>query len=307
MMVLMRCSLAAVLHASLGMFFVRLTPLIGMWYAGAHRAPEMAELVKEYYQGLERAGVDLIMHFSSAGLPSKYGAWGLIEATDQNPADAPKQVGLFAYLESTAQCAFPNATGCEHASQCSGQGFCVDGRCSCFYGFSGDDCSESHFTEHFECGYKCNFDQGVCRPYRTQGLERYWRCECGNGYWGATCSRFECQIGVITMACASILMFAAAFVGTQVTDANTTAAVMAMGSVTKRAHARVTMAGGGVQAVRRVSGIAVAMSASGLGSAGARPARRALASRAGVCAGLDLPGMTVHSQSPNPTMALRSE
>ena len=164
-----------------------------MWYAGAHRAPEMAELVKEYYQGLERAGVDLIMHFSSAGLPSKYGAWGLIEATDHNPADAPKQVGLFAYLESTAQCAFPNATGCEHASQCSGQGFCVDGRCSCFYGFSGDDCSESHFTEHFECGYKCNFDQGVCRPYRIQGVERYWRCECGNGYWGSTCSRFECQ------------------------------------------------------------------------------------------------------------------
>jgi len=115
------------------------------------------------------------------------------------------------------------------------------------------------------------------------------------------------KIGVITMACASILMFAAAFVGTQVTDANTTAAVMAMGSVTKRAHARVTMAGGGVQAVRRVSGIAVVMSASGLGSAGARPARRALASRAGVCAGLDLPGMTVHRQSPNPTMALRSE
>eukprot|EP00961_Rhodomonas_salina_P255689 3455441-Rhodomonas_salina.9 len=159
---------------------------------GAHQAPEMAGLVQEYYQGLQRAGVDVIMHFSSAGLPSKYGAWGLIEGTDQNPSDAPKQVGLFAFLDSTAQCAFPNATGCTHAAQCSGQGFCVDGGCSCFYGFSGADCSKAQYTEHVECGYKCTFDQGVCRPHRTEGLERYWQCQCGNGYWGSTCSRFEC-------------------------------------------------------------------------------------------------------------------
>ena len=152
----------------------------------------MAALVQRYYEGLTALGMELVVHFSSAGQPSKYGAWGLVEASDQDPAEAPKQQGLFAFLDANAQCAFPPATNCEDGATCSGHGFCLEHGCSCFYGYSGEQCETAQYTVHKECGYHCTFDQGVCKPYKVEGLEQYWRCECGHGYWGTDCSRFDC-------------------------------------------------------------------------------------------------------------------
>ena len=115
------------------------------------------------------------------------------------------------------------------------------------------------------------------------------------------------QITVITTGCASILEFAAAFRATAGRNVSTTAAATAMASATQRAHVLVTMAGGGVQTVRRANGIAIAMSASALGSASARPVSRELASEVAVSAGQDSPGRTVLKQSPDPMTALRLE
>ena len=60
----------------------------------AHRHPDMRGIVVEYYEGMRRNGlVSALVHFVSNGRPSKYGNWGLIEASDQDPRFAPKQQG----------------------------------------------------------------------------------------------------------------------------------------------------------------------------------------------------------------------
>jgi hypothetical protein len=40
------------------------------------------------------------MHFSSAGTPSRYGSWGLVEYTGQQPATAPKYRAVAALLDA---------------------------------------------------------------------------------------------------------------------------------------------------------------------------------------------------------------
>lgn len=60
----------------------------------AHRHPDMRGILAEYYEGMRRNGmVSALVHFSSNSKPSKYGNWGLIEASDQDPRFAPKQQG----------------------------------------------------------------------------------------------------------------------------------------------------------------------------------------------------------------------
>ena len=119
------------------------------------------------------------------------------------------------------------------------------------------------------------------------------------------------QIGVIIMVCASILAFVVVSRDTRASDASTTAGAVVMGSATQRAHVPATKGGGGVQAARPANGTAIVMatrmSASRLGSVGARPARRALASEDSVTAGQDSPGTTVRKQLANLTTALRLE
>ena len=106
-------------------------------------------------------------------------------------------------------------------------------QCSCYYGFKGRQCEIFEWKDTKACGYRCTFDQGVCRVnatfytdrygcwhvclcarracamYLSVGLRvlyfdkcayfgnisRYWNCKCGHGYFGATCSRFTCPRG----------------------------------------------------------------------------------------------------------------
>ncbi|XP_074468539.1 tenascin isoform X2 [Sebastes fasciatus] len=64
----------------------------------------------------------------------------------------------------------------ECPNECSDQGRCVDGKCVCFPGFSGPDCSESN------CPGNCN-DNGRC----VNG-----QCVCDPGFAGADCSQRGC-------------------------------------------------------------------------------------------------------------------
>ena len=60
----------------------------------AHRHPDMRGILAEYYEGMRREGlVTALVHFTSSGKPTKYGNWGVIEASDQDPRFAPKQLG----------------------------------------------------------------------------------------------------------------------------------------------------------------------------------------------------------------------
>ncbi|XP_069566391.1 tenascin-like isoform X2 [Brachyistius frenatus] len=64
----------------------------------------------------------------------------------------------------------------ECPNECSDQGRCVDGRCVCFVGFGGPDCSDS------DCPGNCN-NNGRC----VDG-----RCACDPGFAGPDCSRSAC-------------------------------------------------------------------------------------------------------------------
>ncbi|XP_056255296.1 tenascin isoform X1 [Seriola aureovittata] len=64
----------------------------------------------------------------------------------------------------------------ECPNECSDQGRCVDGKCICFPGFSGPDCSESN------CPGNCN-DNGRC----VNG-----QCVCDPGFTGPDCSDTAC-------------------------------------------------------------------------------------------------------------------
>ncbi|XP_037651411.1 tenascin-like [Sebastes umbrosus] len=64
----------------------------------------------------------------------------------------------------------------ECPNECSDQGRCVDGKCVCFPGFSGPDCSESN------CPGNCN-DNGRC----VNG-----QCVCDPGFAGVDCSQRGC-------------------------------------------------------------------------------------------------------------------
>jgi hypothetical protein len=50
----------------------------------------MAGVYRMYMEGLEAANVTRVAHFSSIGSYSKYGSWGLMEAQDWDPSEAPK-------------------------------------------------------------------------------------------------------------------------------------------------------------------------------------------------------------------------
>jgi hypothetical protein len=140
----------------------------------AHRDPRMRGLIRRYYEGLAALNVTLRMQFGSTGLPSKYGAFGLRESTDQDPMTAPKEMGLFDLLDSRAICAFPNVTTVDGGS-CSGHGYYAGGEgggtgCFCYYGYGGDRCESPQYTEHSSCGYYCTFDQVLDIPLLTRAL-----------------------------------------------------------------------------------------------------------------------------------------
>ncbi|XP_068188397.1 tenascin-like isoform X1 [Antennarius striatus] len=61
-------------------------------------------------------------------------------------------------------------------NECSDQGRCLEGKCVCFTGFSGPDCSRS------DCPGNCN-DNGKC----VTG-----RCVCDPGFTGPDCSQRDC-------------------------------------------------------------------------------------------------------------------
>lgn len=169
----------------------------------ANRDPRMRAIYLSYARMLRQAGVQLHMHFASVGRPSRYGSWGLLEATDQDRRTAPKYQGLMDFIESTSACDGmpPEPEGCPGHS-CSHSGLCllpwVDptdgvGPCGCFFGTHGDDCNTTEYVEHYDCGYKCTFDQGVCVPTKIDGVHRYHTCECKPEFHGRHCSLFTCS------------------------------------------------------------------------------------------------------------------
>jgi hypothetical protein len=72
-------------------------------YIALQRDPRFEEVYRAYLRMFEEVGLvsssSPFMHFNSAGLPSKYGSFGLIEYTGQDPASAPRYRAVRAVLD----------------------------------------------------------------------------------------------------------------------------------------------------------------------------------------------------------------
>jgi hypothetical protein len=68
-----------------------------------------------------------------------------------------------------------------------------NGKCACFEGCSGNDCSIISYVNFFDCGYKCTFDNGYCLLNNTKKFNRYFSCQCKEGYMGAHCGIPICK------------------------------------------------------------------------------------------------------------------
>ncbi|XP_078124379.1 uncharacterized protein tnxbb [Sander vitreus] len=95
----------------------------------------------------------------------------------------------------------------ECPNECSDQGRCVDGKCVCFPGFSGPDCSQSNCPGNCNDSGRCVNGQCLCDPGFTgpdcsqrgcpdncskRGRCVDGKCVCDSGFTGADCSEDSC-------------------------------------------------------------------------------------------------------------------
>jgi hypothetical protein len=157
----------------------------------ANRDSRMQQIYITYLNGLIANNVSLINHFSSIGLYSKYGSYGLMESLDQDTRTAPKYLALQSFMQTSNNCSLSQYS-CKNG--CSGNGECLsDGQCYCYAGFTGDACQNTTFVDYIDCSYKCTFDNGVCVvDHISLGYQRYWTCQCNTGWYGAYCAIPSC-------------------------------------------------------------------------------------------------------------------
>ena len=157
----------------------------------ANRDPRIRAIYQAYFNALRDHGVSFIAHFTSVSKYTRYGSWGLLEATDQDRSTAYKWQGLQDYMDEHSLCTVEPPSGCP--GNCSDHGQCLDnGECACYYGYSGEACDTIAYIDHVDCGYRCTFDQGTCVLKEVIGIHRYYGCECDEGFFGSACSLFTC-------------------------------------------------------------------------------------------------------------------
>ena len=168
----------------------------------------MRATYREYLALLQAGGVSLINLFSSVALDSMYGAWGLVQALDFDPATSYKWLGTNDFAAAFLQCLpFREPSGCPvfWGAPCGGpeQGLCVDtpspgaaspgAACECRAGFGGADCSQHAIVLVSTCSYMCSF-HGTCTasPTLISGYIRQFACVCDVGYSGLGCTVVTC-------------------------------------------------------------------------------------------------------------------
>jgi hypothetical protein len=75
----------------------------------ANRDPRMGDLYTDYINHWTQAGGKLHNFFTSVGRQSRYGAWGHLEAYNQDPATAPKYLAMLKWADSRGSTRAPAA------------------------------------------------------------------------------------------------------------------------------------------------------------------------------------------------------
>lgn len=146
----------------------------------------MRALYVKYFEMLFNNSIKLTNLYTESGPYTRFGSWGTFQYVDEKMTYSAKWNGTAEYIANQnltlAQWTFGK---CDLA--CSGNGVCSFGRCICYADFSGPDCSVSKYTDYFDCGYLCTFNQGVCLLNSTIGNNKYYTCTCNPGYIGVHC------------------------------------------------------------------------------------------------------------------------
>jgi hypothetical protein len=69
----------------------------------ANRHPRIGQLYDRYYAAWAQAGGDLLCHFSSVSVWSKWGSWGLLQFQDEDPRQSPKFMATMKWARSLGQ------------------------------------------------------------------------------------------------------------------------------------------------------------------------------------------------------------
>ena len=96
---------------------------------------------------------------------------------------APKHLGLMDFIHSVSTCTVPEPS-CP--ADCHRSGLCTlpwgsnetNSTCGCYFGTHGPTCNETEYVEHYDCGYRCTFDQVRGTSCGTS---------CGTAYPGRCC------------------------------------------------------------------------------------------------------------------------
>ena len=135
--------------------------------------------------------IALANHYTDTSHYSKYGSWGLFQYADSRLNSSVKYNGTLLYLRQqnlpVSSFYFGSCT-----NNCSGNGVCNFGKCSCYSDYTGSDCSIGKFIDFSDCGYLCTFNQGTCVLKSIVGINRYFGCNCYPGYIGNTCGIAVC-------------------------------------------------------------------------------------------------------------------
>jgi hypothetical protein len=65
--------------------------------------PRLAEIYRRYFDAWEKSGGDLFCYFTSVGVWSKFGSWGLLQYYDDDPAASPKLQAVMRWASSRGQ------------------------------------------------------------------------------------------------------------------------------------------------------------------------------------------------------------
>ncbi len=165
--------------------------------------PRMYNAVYNYISNLtdvSKTNLKTFMYYGGMGLCSRYGCWGIIEASDWNLEDSPKYRAYNDLIDSKKLCDWDELDS-TCLNNCSSVGICSkesglsskNDKCYCYAGYkpSKNGCDIDYVISS-SCTYQCG-GKGKCEFDRYEGFFEFWACHCNEGYYGYGCELFDCS------------------------------------------------------------------------------------------------------------------